>query len=142
MKRLFLALVLALGAIFLLPGCSSKIDQVGLQVQLVKLERKADGSLLASLLFSNPNVGPRNVVRSSHQLTLNGRPEGKLEIVEPLGLPALQTATITATLKRVTGAAEISGKASYQLASQLTLSVYDESTQSYKTNSAGDVLVQ
>ena len=142
MKKQFLALLLVLGVMTLLQGCAAKIDQVGLQVQLVKLERKADGSLLASLLFSNPNVGSRNVAKSSHQLTLNGKLAGELDIVEPLGLPALQTATVPVTLKRASGAAEVAGSVSYQLASLLTLSVYDDNVQRYKTSSSGTVVVQ
>ena len=141
-NQLFLSLLLALGAFALLPGCSSKTEQFGLQVQLVKLEQKADGSLLASLLFSNPNVGPLNVARSTHQLTLNGKPAGDLEVVEPIGLPAQQTATITVPLKRANGSADISGQLSYQLTSHMTVRVYDNATQRYKTSSSGTVSVQ
>ena len=141
-NQLFLLLALAFGAFALLPGCSSKSDQFGLQVQLVKLEQKADGSLLASLLFSNPNVGPLNIARSTHKLTLNGQPAGNLEIVEPLGLPALQTATTTVTLARANGAVGVSGQVSYQLTSLMTLRVYDNTTQSYKTSASGTVSVQ
>jgi hypothetical protein len=142
-NQLFIFLALALGAFALLPGCSSRTeDQFGLQVQLVKLERKADGSLLASLLFSNPNVGPLNLARSKHQLTLDGKPAGDLEVVEPIGLPALQSATATVTLKRANGAAEVSGHVSYQLNSLVTLRIYEDTIKSYKTSSSGTVTVE
>lgn len=142
MKKLFLSLLLALGVIALLNGCSSGVERIGLRVDLVKLERKADGSLLASLLFSNPNIGSLNVGKSTHTLLLNGQPVGVLETVEPLGLPAQQTVTTTLTLKGNAGAAAVSGTVTYQLASTITLNIYDDNTEKYKTSSSGTVAVQ
>ncbi len=142
MKKLFLPLLLALGVITLFNGCSSGMDRIGLQVQLAKLERKADGTILASLLFSNPSVGAFNVVSSTHILVVNGHPVGVLDVGVPLGLPAQTTALATATLKRTAGAGEISGTVSYQLTSTLLMSIYDDKTERYKTSSAGTVVVQ
>jgi hypothetical protein len=142
MKKLFLSLLLALGVITLLNGCSSGIERIGLQVQLVKLERKADGSLLASLLFSNPNVGSLNLAKSTHTLLLNGHPVGVLETVEPIGIPAQQTLTTTVTLKGNAAAAAVSGTVTYQLTSTITLNIYDDNTEKYKTSSSGSVAVQ
>jgi hypothetical protein len=141
MKNLFISLLLTLGAITLFSGCSSGVERIGLRVELVKLERKADGSLLASLLFSNPNVGSLNVAKSTHTLLLNGKPAGVLETVEPVGLPAQQAVTSTAVLKRAAGAPEISGTATYQMASLIILSIYDDNTEKYKTSSSGSVVV-
>ena len=142
MKKLFLPLLLALGVIALLAGCSSGVERIGVQVHLVKLERKADGSLLASLQFSNPNVGPLNIAKSTHTLLLNGQPVGALEVVEALGLPALQTFTVAVTLKHPAGAAALFGTVTYQMASSLTLNIYDDNTERYKTSSSGTVAVQ
>jgi len=143
MKKLFMSVLLALGAITLLNGCSSSsVERIGLRVDLVKLERKADGSFLASLLFSNPNVGSLNIAKSSHTLLLNGKPAGVLETTEPVGLPAQQTATITAVLKGPPGIADLSGTATYQMASLITLSIYDSNTERYKTSSSGSVAVK
>ena len=142
MKNFFISCLLALGTIAFFSGCSSPVERIGVEVHLVKLEKKADGSFLASLLFANPNVGSLNIVKSTHALVLNGQPVGVLEITEPLGLPAQQAFTTTATLKRAAGAAAISGPATYQLSSSITLSIYDDSTERYKTNSSGTVTVQ
>ena len=142
MKKLCLSLLLALGAITLLNGCSSGVERIGLRVDLVKLERKADGSFLASLLFSNPNVGSINVGKSTHTLVLNGQPAGVLETVEALGLPAQQTVTTTVTLKGTAGIAAVSGTVTYQLASTITLNIYDDNTERYKTSSSGTVAVE
>lgn len=141
MKKLLLPLLFALAAVTLFQGCSSNNTLIGLQVQLVKLERKADGTLLASLQFSNPTVGSLNVFKSTHQLTLGGRPAGELEVVEPLGLPALQTVTTTATFRHGSRAADVSGPVSYRLESLLTLSIFNTTEQLYKTSSAGTVTV-
>lgn len=142
MKKLFISLLLAFGLITLLNGCSSGVERIGLRVDLVKLERKADGSLLASLLFSNPNIGSLNVAKSTHTLSLNGKPAGVLETTEPLGLPAQQTITTTVVLKRAAGVSELSGTATYQLSSVITLSIYDDNTEKYKTSASGTVAVK
>ena len=141
-KLLFIFLPLAFIALTLLDGCSSRTERIALQVQLVKLERKANGSLLASLLFSNPNVNGINVVKSTHQITLNGKPAGVLEVIEPLGLPAQQTTTTTVTFTPVTGTADVSGSVAYHLTSLLTLSIYDDDVERYNTSSSGTVTMQ
>ena len=140
MKKLFLLLLL--GAITLLNGCSSGVERIGLQVQLVKLEHKAGGLLLATLQFSNPNVGAINLAKSTHLLTLNGKPAGVLDVTEPLGLAAQKTATTSVTFKATNGAADLSGSVSYLITSTLTLSIYDDNTERYKTSSSGTVAVQ
>lgn len=142
MKKLFLTVLLLLGVIIQFTGCSSGVERIGLQVQLLKLERKADGALLATLQFSNPNIGSVNLAKSSHQVTLNGKPAGMIEISEPLGLPAQQAVTTAATLKPSAGLGDISGQVSYQLVSSLTLSIYDDNTERFKTSSSGTVTVQ
>lgn len=140
MKKL--SLLLILGCITLLAGCSSGVERIGVEVHLVKLERKADGSLLASLEFSNPNVGPLNLAKSTHTLSLNGQLAGVLDVVDVLGIPALRTVTVATPLKRAAGAPELSGSVSYQLSSLLTLNIYDDNTEKYKTTSSGSVVVQ
>ena len=142
MKKLSVLLPLVLFALTLLEGCSSKIEGIALQVQLVKLERQTNGSFLASLLFSNPNVNGVNVVKSTHQVSLNGKPAGVLEVTEPIGIPAQQTVTTAATFTPSNGTTDLSGSVSYQLASLLTVSIYDNDIERYKTNSSGAVTVR
>ena len=142
MKKLLVSLLLALGVLTLLNGCSSSVERIGVEVHLIKLERKADGSLLASLQFSNPNIGSINLAKSTHQLTLNGKPAGMLDVTEALGLPAQQAITTTVSLRIANGSSELSGAVSYQLASTLTLSIYDDNTERYKTASSGTVKVE
>lgn len=142
MKKLFLLVLVGLTALTVFNGCSSGVDRIGLQVHLVKLEKQANGSLVASLRFSNPNVSPVNLVKSTHQLTLDGKPAGSLIIAEPLGVPAQNAATMTVTFTPAGGSAAISGSVSYQLASLLILSIYDDDTEKFKTSSAGSVSVE
>ncbi len=142
MNKYFLPFLFLIGAITLLTGCSSAIERIGVQVQLVKLEQQTDGSLLASLQFSNPNVNSLNVIRSTHQLALNGKSLGVLAVVEPLGLPAQQAITLTVAVKRSGGKSVVAGKSSYHLTSALTLSIYDTDENRFKTSSSGAVTVQ
>jgi len=44
--------------------------------------------------------------------------------------------------RRAAGAADISGTATYQLSSLVTLNIYAENNERYKTNSSGTVAVQ
>lgn len=140
MKKLLCPLFLALVTACLFSGCSSGVERIGLQVQLSKLERKADGTAVATLVFSNPNIGSVNIASSSHELTLNGRAAGTLKVAKPLGMPPQQTITATATLQAKTSLS--SGPASYQLKSVLVMSVLDDDTENYKTQSSGSVTVE
>lgn len=142
MKKLFLLLLVSLTALTLFNGCSSGVERIGVQVDLVKLEKQANGSLTASLRFSNPNVGPINLLKSTHQLTLDGKPAGTIIISEPVGVPAQNTATVPVVFTPAGGLAAISGSVSYQLSSLLILSIYDDDTEKFKTSSAGTVTVQ
>ena len=141
MKKLFLPFLFLLGVFALCTGCSSGVDRIGLQVHVIKLERKADGSFLATLRFSNPNVGAINVGKSTHQLSLNGKPAGVLEVTEPIGLPAQQAVTTTVSFRPVGGSTGLAGEISYQLVSSLTLRIYDNSIEHFKSSSAGTVTV-
>jgi len=142
MKKLLLSLLVATVALALLGGCSSKLAQIALQVHLVKIEKKTDGTFLASLEFTNPNVDPINLIKSTHQLTLNGLPAGVLDVAEPVGVPAQQRYLTAVVLKPSSATASIAGSVSYQLVSVLTLSIYDNDTEHYKTSSSGTVKVE
>ena len=139
MKKFFLPFLLLLGVSILLNACSSRVDQISLQVNVIKLEHKADGNFLATLQFSNPNVGSVNVEKSTHQLFLNGKPAGVLEITEPIGLPAQQSVTTTATFRLTGLPADFSGAVSYQLVSSMLLRVFDDTTERCKSSSSGTV---
>ena len=124
-----------------LAGCSSHPPPTGLTVALTKLERMADGTLTATLQFTNEAVVAFIVAGSRHQVFLNGQPAGMIDIKEPLGLPSEQVRTQSAKFVP-TGAAPAAGDASYRLDSTLTLLLYGDSKEVHKTSSSGTVRVQ
>ena len=81
-----------------------------------------------------------NVASSKHQVFLNGRLAGSLEISEPLGLPAEHNMTQTGRLK-LEGGAPAPGAASYQINSALTLLLYGDTKEIQKFTSTGTVQV-
>lgn len=142
MNKLFFSLLLSFTALAFISGCSSGIERIGLQVELVKLEKQTNGSVLATLRVSNPNVGPVNLIKSTHQLSIDGRPIAVLDVPEPLGVPAQNSATVAVAFTPAGGATVVSGTVSYQLTSLLILSIYDDDVEKFKTGSAGTVTVE
>jgi hypothetical protein len=140
MKKLFASLLLSLLALCLFSGCSSGVERIGLQVQLTKLVRTADGSLQATLVVSNPNIGSVNIAESTHELYLDGVAAGTLKIPTPIGLPAQQTSTMTAVFKSHRPVP--AGNVSYQVKSVLTMLVIDDDTETFKTSFSGRVTVE
>jgi hypothetical protein len=141
MKKLLYFFLPVLGMVALLGGCASKPNLSELEVELVKLERSADGSLVATLQFDNQSVYSLNIASSIHQLSLNGKPVGVLSITEPLGLVAEKPTQQTAVLKILGGASLAPGQATYQLSSTLTLLLYDEQKDVHKTTHTGTITV-
>lgn len=141
MKKLLYFILPVLGVIALLSGCASHPKLSELNVELLKLERSADGSLVATLQFDNESVYAINVSVSIHQLSLNGKPVGVLSITDPLGLVAEKTTQQTAVVKLLGGAPLPSGPATYQLSSTLTLVLYDEQKEFHKTTHTGTIVV-
>jgi hypothetical protein len=141
MKKLLYFFLPVLGVVALLGGCASKPNLTELQVELVKLERSTDGSLVATLQFDNQSVYSLNIAASVHQLSLNGKPVGVLSIMDPLGLVAEKATQQTAVLKILGGVPPASGQATYQLSSTITLLLYDEQKEFYKTTQTGTIVV-
>jgi LEA14-like dessication related protein len=142
MKKLLTSFLVTLAAITLFSGCSANIKRLGIEAHLTKLSRQTDGSIVATLAFSNPNVGSVNIAASSHEVSLNGRSVGTLNITEPLGIPAQQLGTLTAVLKPSANASVSAGSHSYQLKSLLIFNLLDDDTEKFRTQSTGTVVVE
>jgi hypothetical protein len=140
MTRLFTPLILCLALLVGLTGCHSGPELNGLAVELLKLERSPDGSIVATLQIDNSTVIAFNVGRSKHDILLNGRLVGTVEIDEPLGLPAQRNLPQTGKLKLAAGALT-PGQASYQLNSALTLILQGDSKEIHKITGTGTVEV-
>lgn len=141
MKKLLTSFLVTLAALALFAGCYSGVERLGIETHLTNLARQPDGSVLATLTFTNPNVGPVNIAESSHELSLNGRPAGTLKISDPLGVPAQQVGSVTVVLKPAAGATVPSGTLSYQIKSLLIFNLLDDDTEKHRTQSAGTVVM-
>lgn len=140
MSRKFLPFLLVLALAGLFAGCSSHGPLNGISVDLIKLERVADGKVQATITINNSTVLAFNIGSSKHQVFLNGRAAGTFEIHEPLGLPAQRSMTQTATLD-LTGDLPAAGPADYRLESLLMLVLSGDSREKLKLSGTGTVAV-
>jgi hypothetical protein len=140
MRRLLIPLVLSLATLAAFTACTSRVPVSGLSVELLKLERASDGSVMATVQVDNATVIAFNIANSKHQLILNGKPAGTLEIKEPLGLPAQRNMPQTGRLV-LTGGELPSGNATYQLNSELALVLSGDKHEIQKFSTSGTVQV-
>lgn len=140
MNRLLLPLCL-LGAL-LLAGCSSSPALAGLQVELVSVERQADGAAIASVRLVNPTTVAYNVAGATHRLFLDERPLGTLEIKQPVGVPSQNVGLHTGRLALEKGATLPSGPAAYRLESRVVLVLWGDRQETAKLAARGRVTVK
>lgn len=128
----------------LVTGCGAPAAAFsGLNASLVKLERADDGSVLATLRFSNPNLAVYNVAKTVHRVTLDGATAGTIAIERPFGLPYSSSVEQTAVLRTEGAGAVATGRdsAAYRMDTTLTILVYGEETRVLKTGSSGTVSI-
>ena len=140
MRRLLTPLVVIFALLAWFTGCSSHEALGGVVVELAKIERGSDGALTATLRLDNSTVVAFNIASSTHQVFLDGRLAGTIEITEPLGLPSQQAMTQSARFK-LAGGDLPAGSASYRLESSLRLATYGEKTEIHKFSNTGTVQV-
>ena len=150
MKRL-LAPVLLLALFTLLPaGCNNpaKLIAVGLKIEVTRLERTSDGTVLATWHVENSNVVSYLVSHVSHKIYLNGVYLGVANEDEPMAIPA--TSNAGRTSKLTGGSAEAapavtaalaSGSGSYRIDSQFIFGIYDDKVQKSELANTGTVPV-
>lgn len=141
MKKPLALLIAFLGLLSLLAGCGSAPRINGLMVELVQLERAADGTFTATLRYTNPNVVAYNVARSTHKLTLNGRSVGTIVAQNPVGVPPQFTLMHQGRLKLSGDATLPAGAADYRMDTQLTLRLFGDAVEKADFHSAGTTQV-
>lgn len=129
----------------LVAACNSPQEAAvtGLAVELASIDRAADGSTTATIRILNPNVVAYNVAEAEHEIYLNGRMVGTVNIERPTGVPARsEAATQTGVLKLRSGESLPTGTIDYRMNSELILRLWGDTTQELKVSSSGSVAVR
>lgn len=140
MKKFLLALC-ALPLVALLSSCGNQV-QVNVGVELVSLDRGQNGQGSAVVRFVNPTVVAYNFARSTHQVWLDGRVAGVIEISAPLGLPAQRSIEQTGKFTADKSANLSAGSANYRIESRVAVTLWSDTTQNEKFSGAGTVVVK
>lgn len=137
MKKSLLALC-ALCLATLLTSCGSSIP-ISVGVELVSLDR---GQGSAVVRFVNPTITAFNLAQSSHQVWLDGRLAGVVEIASAVGLPAQQSIEQAGKFTADKGANISAGTANYRLESRVTVTLWGDTVQKEKFAGSGTVQVK
>lgn len=137
MKKTLLALC-ALCLATLHTSCGNSI-QINIGLELVSLDR-GEGS--AVVRFVNPTIVAYNLANSKHQVWLDGRSAGVIEIDTPIGLAAEQSYEQKGKFIAEKGANLPAGTAHYRLESRVTVTLWGDQTQTNKLAANGTVLVK
>lgn len=150
MKRLLAPLFLLTLFALLPAGCNNpaKLIAVGLKIEVTRLERTSDGTVLATWHVENSNVVAYLVAHVSHKIYLNGVYLGLTAEDEPMAIPATSSAGRTS---RLTGgspaaapavaAAVATGSGSYRVESAFIFRIYDDTVQKSELANSGTVPV-
>lgn len=133
---------LCLLGVGLLAGCSSSTPLAGIGLELASIERRSDGTAVATVRIVNPNTVAYNVAGATHRIFLNERAVGTLEISQPTGLPAQTVGLHSGPLKLESGATLPGGSASYRLESRVVLVLWGDRQETSKLTGRGTVAVQ
>lgn len=142
MKNLIFPLFLLVATLAVSSGCSSPPPMAGMRLELTAVERTSDGRTVATVLISNPNLVAYNLVRVSHRIQFGSGATGTLDITQPTGVPAQNSAVQTGTLELDRGAALSAGTDTYRMDSRVVLRLYGERTDNTKISSSGQVVVK
>ncbi|HEY4300275.1 MAG TPA: hypothetical protein VGM73_05345 [Candidatus Didemnitutus sp.] len=141
MRRFLAPALLTLAFMAGLAGCSSRPALTGLNTEVLSIQHAADGTLTATIQYDNASVLAVNISHSHHEISLNGRVVGTVDIAEPLGVPSQHNLSQTGTLK-LSGAAPATGEASYEISSALNVVTYGDSKEIMKFAGSGTVTVK
>lgn len=145
------ALLLAfLAPLLLLASCAQPAKEitVGLKLEVTKIERAADGSVVVDWQVDNGNVVAYLVSRFTHKIYLNGTYLGKVAEDEPFAVPAT---TLTKRTSKLTDGdpaaadavsmAAAKGSGVYRIDCAVLFRIYDENTQPAHLTNSGSVPV-
>lgn len=142
MKPLLSSLLASLGLITLLAGCGSpNVSTTGLGIRLVTIEQASDGSAVATLRITNPNVVSYNFSKSNHRVFVDGRQVGTIAINRATGVPARSSAATQQGVFVAKDGPLPEGALNYRLESQIVLTLWGDKREDFRLQSSGTAQV-
>lgn len=141
MKNTLLALCAALALVVSFTGCGGHIP-VSVDLELVSLDRGADGNGKATLRFINRGIVAYNFKETTTRVLIDGKPVGMIAIKNAVGIPASAAVEQSGVFTADKGAAIPTGTARYQLDAQVTVTLYDDNVEKLKLTSSGTVVLK
>ena len=151
MKRFLTPVLLLTLLAAILSACSnaSRIISTGLDVEITSIERTGEGLATVSWQFKNSNVVSYLLSHMAHKIQINGTDLGVINEKDALAIPAGSNAGRTSKLTGLSPAAShvlseaaSSGSANYRIDSQITILIYDDSTEKAVLTHSGTVPVK
>ncbi len=141
MKKTLLAFCAAFALVVSFTGCGGHIP-VSVDLELVSLDRGADGNGKATLRFLNRGIVAYNFKETTTRVLIDGKPVGTIAIKNAVGIPASAAVEQSGVFTAEKGAAIPSGTARYQLETQVTVTLYDDNTEKLKLLGSGTVVLK
>ncbi len=149
MKKLLAPFFLLLAALWL-GGCTNiaEVSTSGLQADLVRLQRTANGEVRVTWRVRNPNIVAYVLTKTSFRLSLDGAPVGVVTDATRIGVPSMNQVEQTAVLTpNGPAAADIisraiaKGSANYTFEATLWMLVVDDKSEKFSLTASGTVPV-
>lgn len=147
MKKLLAPLLLAL-AVLLIGGCTNvaEISTLGLEADLIRLQRAANGEVRVTWRVRNPNIVAYVLTKGELRITLDGAPVGLASDTHRFGVPALnqieQTAVLTPNgpaAADIIARAVAKGSAQYTLEATLWMLVVSDKSEKFTLSASGTI---
>lgn len=147
MKKLFAPLLLALAVLFA-GGCANvaEISTLGLEAEMVKLHRTADGEVRVTWRIRNPNIVSYVFTKNQLKVSIDGAPVGLINDPTRFGVPTMKQHDITVVLTPngpaatdIINRAIAKGSASYSLEATIWMLVVDEKAEKFVLTASGTI---
>jgi hypothetical protein len=147
MKKLLAPLFLLLTALWL-GGCTNiaEVSTSGLQADLVRLQRTANGEVRVTWRVRNPNIVAYVLTKTSFRLSLDGAPVGLMTDTTRVGVPSMNLVEQTAVLvpsgpaaADIISRAIAKGSANYSFEATLWMLVVDDKSEKFSLTASGTI---
>jgi len=147
MKKLLTPLLLVLAVLFA-GGCTNvaEISTLGLQADLVKLQKTSGGEVRITWRVRNPNVVSYVLTKSMLKISLDGAPVGLVNDPTRFGLPTMNQYELTSVLvpngpaaTDIINRAIAKGSAGYSLEATIWMLVVDQKSEKFVLTASGSI---